>query len=64
MRAHTDLGARNARRCRSQRGFSLIELLVVVVVLGIVAGVSTLVVSGIVATGRTMACDSDRRIMA
>jgi prepilin-type N-terminal cleavage/methylation domain-containing protein len=49
---------------RSDEGFSLIELLIVIVVLGILATVVVLSVRGITDRGQDSACEEDARIMA
>lgn len=46
---------------RRDRGFSLVELLVVIVVLGILATVVVFAVRGIADRGEVSACDSDQR---
>jgi prepilin-type N-terminal cleavage/methylation domain-containing protein len=46
------------------RGFSLVELLIVIVVLGIVGTVTTLSVRGITDKGSDSVCGYDRRVMS
>lgn len=45
------------------RGFTLVELLVVVVIMGVLATVSVLGVRGLTDRGQLSACESDRRVM-
>ncbi len=52
----------SARR-RDDRGFSLVEILIVIVVLGVLATVSVFAVRGITDRGEQASCDEDRRIM-
>lgn len=44
-------------------GFTLVELLVVVVIMGVLATVSVLGVRGLTDRGQASACESDRRVM-
>ncbi len=44
-------------------GFTLVELLVVVVIMGVLATVSVLGVRGLTDRGQESACESDRRVM-
>jgi len=48
---------------RQDRGFTLVELLIVVVILGILATVTVFAVRGITDKGQESACDTDRRIL-
>jgi general secretion pathway protein G len=44
-------------------GFTLVELLVVVVIMGVLATVSVLGVRGLTERGQNSACESDRRVL-
>jgi len=46
-------------RLKSERGFTLIELMLVIVILGILAGVVIFATSGIVDRGNVAACKTD-----
>src|SRR5207244_10228176 len=48
--------ARTSRGLRDERGFTLVELLIVVTILGILAAVVTTSLIGLTATARTNAC--------
>ena len=48
---------------RSDKGFTLVELLIVVVILGILATVTVFAVRGITDKGQESACDTDKRVL-
>lgn len=47
----------------ADRGFTLVELLVVVVIMGVLATVSVLGVRGLTDRGQESACESDQRVL-
>lgn len=55
LRASDEWAAKNAL----QKGFTLVELLVVIVILGILAAVVVFAVNGISDRGQTAACNTD-----
>lgn len=55
---------RDKMQVRTDEGFSLIELLIVIIVLGILATVVVFSVRGITDKGQDSACQEDARIMA
>ena len=50
-------------QARRDQGFTLVELLIVVVILGILATVTVFAVRGITDKGQESACDTDMRVM-
>lgn len=52
------------RHHKGDEGFSLIELLIVIVILGVLATVVVFSVRGITDNGQESACEQDARIMA
>lgn len=48
------------RRARNEEGFTLIEVLVVISILGVLAGIVVFAVSGISDRGQTSACKTDK----
>ena len=48
---------------QKDRGFTLVELLVVVVIMGVLSTVSVFAVRGITDRGQQSACDSDKRVL-
>jgi prepilin-type N-terminal cleavage/methylation domain-containing protein len=55
---------RNASNVGRDRGFTLVEMLIVVIVLGTLAAVSMLSVRGLSRTGEQGACAQDRQTLA
>ena len=48
---------------KSDRGFTLVELLIVIVILGILATVTVFAVRGITDQGKTSACQADQKTL-
>ena len=48
---------------KQDKGFTLVELLIVIVILGILATVTVFAVRGITDQGRTSACAADKKTM-
>jgi len=48
---------------KQDKGFTLVELLIVIVILGILATVTVFAVRGITDQGQKSACDTDKRTM-
>lgn len=59
LRATEEWAEKNAL----QKGFTLVELLVVIVILGILAAVVVFAVNGISDKGQTAACDTDKQTL-
>ena len=47
----------------NEKGFTLVELLIVIVILGILTGIVVFAVSGITDRGVTAACKSDKKVV-
>lgn len=48
---------------QKERGFTLVELLIVIVILGILATVTVFAVRGITDKGQKSACDADKKVL-
>jgi general secretion pathway protein G len=48
---------------KSDKGFTLVELLIVIVILGILATVTVFAVRGITNSGKESACASDKKVL-
>ena len=59
----SDVGEGIVGRENEDRGFTLVELLVVVVIMGVLSTVSVFAVRGIADRGQQSACDSDKRVL-
>jgi prepilin-type N-terminal cleavage/methylation domain-containing protein len=52
-----------AEEVKQDKGFTLVELLIVIVILGILATVTVFAVTGITNKGKTSACNSDKKTL-
>lgn len=60
---HTEILGKTARKTKRDSGFTLVELLVVVVIMGVLSTVSVFAVRGIADRGQESACSSDKRVL-
>ena len=63
METHIDQTITTTTTKKKDKGFTLVELLIVIVILGILSTVTVFAVRGITSTGRTNACKTDKRVM-
>jgi general secretion pathway protein G len=52
-----------AEETKQDKGFTLVELLIVIVILGILATVTVFAVTGITNKGKTSACNADLKVL-
>ena len=63
METHIDQTNTTTTTKKKDKGFTLVELLIVIVILGILSTVTVFAVRGITTTGRTNACATDKRVL-
>ena len=63
METHIDQTITTTTTKKKDKGFTLVELLIVIVILGILSTVTVFAVRGITTTGRTNACATDKRVL-
>jgi len=52
-----------SKSTRSDKGFTLVELLIVIVILGVLATVTVFAVRGVTDQGKTSACNADKKTL-
>ena len=58
-----DINIEEAPATKRDKGFTLVELLIVIVILGVLATVTVFAVRGITDQGQTAACDADQKTL-